>query len=225
VGDVLKALDEHKLAGKTLVIFTGDNGHAKYTGLPALQQAGHDPSGPFRGYKADIFEGGHRVPFVVRWPGHVKAGSSCAETICHTNLLATSAAMLGQKIPDNAGEDSFSILPLLQEKKLDRPAFEAVVHQSAGGMLAIRHGKWKLILGRGEGSSAKQTKNDDDGPPVQLYDLAGDLGETKNVAADHPEIVKRLTDLLQKYIDDGRSTPGPAQKNDVSVPIVRSPKK
>lgn len=224
VGDVLKALDDLKIADNTLVFFACDNGHAKYTGLPALQKAGHESSGPLRGYKADVYEGGHRVPFVVRWPGKVKAGSTCDETICHTNLLATCADILGKNLPDNSGEDSFSILPLLEGKKLEKPAFEAVVHQSAGGMLAIRQGKWKLIFGQGEGSNAKQ-KEDEKGPPMQLYDLSADLGETKNLAMEKPEVVKQLTDLMQRYIDNGRSTPGRKQKNDVNVPLQRAIKK
>jgi len=219
VGDVLKALDELKIAENTLVIFACDNGHAKYTGLPELQKAGHEPSGPLRGYKTDIYEGGHRVPFVVRWPGQTQPGSTCDETICHTNLLATCAEILDVKLPDDAGEDSASIVPLLRGKKLEKPAFEAVVHQSAGGVLAVRQGKWKLIIGHDEGS--KFTAEEAKGAASQLYDLVADLGEKKNVAADNPEVVERLRKLLQKYIDDGRSTPGAAQKNDVKVMIDR----
>jgi len=224
LGEVLKAIDDNKLAENTLVIFTCDNGHAKYTGLPALQKAGHEPSGPLRGYKTDIYEGGHRVPFIARWPGKVKAGTTCDEPICHTNLLATCASIIGKKLPDNAGEDSFSILDLLLGKKLEKPTHPAVVHQSAGGVLAIRQGNWKLIMGPDAGSSAKQV-DPIKGPDVQLYDLARDLGETKNVTGENAEIVKKLREQLQQIIDNGRSNEGPVQTNDGKVPIARPVKK
>ena len=215
VGEILAALTKHGLEDNTLVFFACDNGHAKYTGLPALQKAGHEPSGSLRGYKADIYEGGHRVPFIARWPGHIKAGTTCDETICHTNLLSTCAAILRAKLPDNAGEDSFSILPLLRGEKPGKPTHEAVVHQSSNGVLAIRHGKWKLIFCSGAGSG----NDPDDAPNTQLYDLASDIGETKNLHVDQPEVVKRLMDLLQEYISTGRSTPGKAQRNDLNVPL------
>ena len=224
LGEVLKALDDKKLSEKTLVIFTCDNGHARYTGLPALQKAGHEPSGPLRGYKADIYEGGHRVPFIARWPGKVKAGAVSDEPICHTNLLATCAAILDKKLPDDAGEDSFSILPLLLGTKLEQPTHPAIVHQSAGGILAIRQGNWKLVIGQDAGSNAKQ-KEPVKGPDVQLFDLAKDLGETKNLAEENAEVVKKLRGELQKLIDNGRSNPGLPRNNDVRVPIERPLKK
>jgi arylsulfatase A len=215
VGEVLDALDKHKLTDKTLVFFTCDNGHAGYTGLPALEKAGHKVSGPFRGLKADIWEGVHRVPFIARWPGRIKPGTTCGDTICHTNLLATCAEILGEKVPAEACEDSVSILPLLRGVRLEQPTHDAVVHQASNGTLAIRRGKWKLIVGPPA-----------DRPADQLYDLAADTGETKDVAAAHAEEVKRLTALLEKYIADGRSTPGPARKNDLGVPLrVALPKK
>jgi len=221
VGQVLDALDRHKLADNTLVFFACDNGHARYTGLPALQKAGHEPSGPLRGYKADIWEGGHRVPFIARWPGHVKAGATCDETICHTNLMATCAAILNAKLPDNAGEDSFSILSLLEGERNGKPTHEAVVHHSAGGYFAIRQGEWKLALCPDGGPAAPGKRKDDISnlPPIQLYDLSKDLGERQNVFKEHPEIVERLTRLLEKIAADGRSTPGPKQRNDAKVNV------
>ena len=212
VGEVLRALDQHGLGQKTLVIFTPDNGHATYTGLPGLQKHGHEPSGPLRGYKFDIWEGGHREPFIVRWPGRVKPATVCDETICHTNLMATCAAILGQELPADAGVDSFSILPLLLGEKHAQPTHEAVVHHSGAGGFAIRRGPWKLIAGQdpfqpiGAGKPA----------PDQLYNLAKDLHETKNVAAAHPQIVAELNALLRKYVEQGRSTPGAPRKNDLT---------
>lgn len=213
VGQVLEALDRHQVAGNTLVFFTGDNGHARYTGLPALQKAGHQPSGPWRGYKADIWEGGHRVPFLARWPGKIKAGTTCEETICHTNLLATCAALLGRPLPDDAGEDSGNILPLLRGEK-GLPAFEAVVHQGSDGTLALRRGRWKLVFGPEPGKMAEPAER-----PVQLYDLNADPGEARDVRADHADRVKEMTTLMEKYIAEGRSTAGKARKNDVAVPL------
>ena len=211
VGQVLEALDKHGLAEKTLVVFTCDNGHSKYTGLPALDKAGHQVSGPLRGHKTDIWEGGHRVPFIARWPGKIATGSRCEETICHTNLLATCAEVVGAKLPADAGEDSFSILPLLSGKQPQQPAFPAVVHQAADGTLAIRRGKWKLVLGAAAGEGKQE--------PDQLFDLSADLAESRDVAASHKDEVTALRELLASYIDQGRSTPGVAQKNDTRVPL------
>ncbi|MCE9548560.1 MAG: arylsulfatase [Planctomycetia bacterium] len=225
VGQVLRELDKQSLANNTLVIFTADNGHSPYTGLEALLKHGHHPSGPFRGYKADIWDGGHHVPFIARWPGKVKAGSTCDDTACLCDMLATTADMLGVKLPDNAGEDSTSILPdLLGSAKA--PIHEAIVHQGLHGALAIRQGRWKLEFCRGSNgfdnsrNPAAARVNDKEPPDVQLYDMTQDIGERKNVQGDHPEIVERLTRLLQQYIDAGRSTPGSPQKNDVPVSIV-----
>lgn len=217
VGEVLAALDKHKLSENTLVFFTCDNGHATYTGLPALQKAGHKVSGPLRGYKTDIWEGGHRVPFIARWPGQIKANAECDVTICHTNLLATCAEILEAKLPDSAGEDSVSIVEFLRSEKRDHPPLPAIVHQAANGTLAIRKGKWKLVMGArpGEGKSLA--------PEDQLFDLEADLAETKSVAQEHHDMVTELTALLQSYITQGRSTPGPAGKNDVPVPLRIAP--
>ena len=214
VGEVLSALDKHNLADNTLVMFTCDNGHSAYTGLPALQKAGHSVSGPLRGLKGDIWEGGHRVPFIVRWPGQVKAKTTCDQTICHTNLLATCAEILEAKLPDDAGEDSFSILPLLKDPAAERPAFPFIVHQASSGTLAIRRGKWKLVMGPpGSGAAGDQ-----------LFDLENDLAEARNVAAEQPAVAAELAALLQQAIDKGRTRPGPGAKNDIAVPIrIASP--
>jgi arylsulfatase A-like enzyme len=212
VGEVLAALDKHKLSENTLVIFTCDNGHSSYTGLPALKEAGHSVSGPLRGLKGDIWEGGHRVPFIVRWPGHVLPGATCPQTICHTNLLATCAEIVKAKLPADAGEDSTSIAPLFAGETTEPASFPAVVHQASNGTLGIRRGNLKLVLG--SPATAERPA-----APDQLFDLASDLAETKNIAADQPRVAGELAAHLQKLIDDGRSTPGPAQKNDVAVPL------
>ena len=207
-GEVLQALDRHGLAANTLVYFTTDNGHAAYTGLPELQQHGHEPSGPWRGYKADIWEGGHRIPFIARWPGRIKPKSVCDDTICLNNLLATCADVLGATLPDDAGEDSFSILGPLCGETPDKPSHEAVVHHSGSGVFAIRRGPWKLIEGSGPGREAG-TGDKAASPAGQLYNLRTDPAEKENLYDKHPDVVKELHALLETYRTGGRSRPGP----------------
>ena len=201
VGQVLAALERTRLATNTLVIFTSDNGCSPSAGFGELKAKGHHPSGPWRGHKADIWEGGHRVPFIARWPGHVSAGATTAETICLSDLLATSAALVGAKLPTNAGEDSVSILPALLGEKLPRPLREATVHHSINSQFAIRQGPWKLALCPGSGgwsAPSDQAATKQGLPAVQLYNLADDPGETNNVQAAHPDRVARLTKLLEQ---------------------------
>lgn len=215
IGKVLDALEKAGVAENTLVIFTSDNGCAPYIGAKDLEAKGHFPSGPWRGYKADAWEGGHRVPFIVRWPGTVKPGTTCDQTLCSVDILATLADIWNVKLPATAGEDSVSLLPLLRGG--DKPIHEAVVHHSSSGIFAIRSGAWKLIVGPGSGAA--------NGTPSQLYDLSNDKAETKNIADTHPDEVKRLTTMMERFIAEGRSTPGPAQKNDVAIRLVKMPKK
>jgi arylsulfatase A-like enzyme len=223
VGQVLDALEKAGAGKNTLVIFTSDNGCSPAAGVGELRAKGHNPAGPWRGLKSDIWEGGHRVLFIARWPGHIAAGASNDETICLNDLLATTAALVGAKLPDNAAEDSNNILPALLGEKLRQPLREATVHHSIEGKLAIRQVPWKLALCPGSGGwmSPKDAAATKQGlPAVQLYNLATDPAETTNVQAEHPEVVARLTKLLEKYVADGRSTPRKAQKNDVSVNVL-----
>ncbi len=205
VGRVLAALDDTKLAHDTLVILTSDNG-AHW--LPEdIQKWNHRANGPLRGQKADIWEGGHRVPFIARWPGKIQAGSTSAELICLTDLLATTAALVGTRLPNDAGEDSYNLLPTLLGKKRDGPIREALVHHSADGTFAIRQGPWKLAMALGSHgfSNPKDLEPEPGGPRGQLYNLADDLGETKNLWLQEPKVVARLTALLEKYRKEGRS--------------------
>jgi arylsulfatase A-like enzyme len=225
VGRVLDTLDKTNLAENTLVIFTSDNGMAPYSGAPELEAKGHYPSGEFRGYKADAWDGGHHVPFFARWPGVIRPGAACRQLTCHTDLLATCAEIVGARLLDSAGEDSVSILPLLRGQ--DKPVRQAVVHHSANGKFAIRQGKWKLLFCGGSGGWGGKP-NDAEArkqglPDVQLYDMDADIGERENLQDKHPEIVAQLTTLLQKYVDTGRSTPGAPQKNNVPVDIFKKP--
>jgi len=212
VGQVLDAIEKSGVAKNTLVIFTSDNGCAPYIGVTDLEKMGHYPSGPLRGYKADAWEGGHRVPFVVRWPGVVKPKSSCDQLVHQADLLATFAEIFGTKLPKSAGEDSFSLMSLF--KGGTGPIREHAVSASIGGTPSVRMGQWKYIPARGSGGWGK---GGDQSQPIQLYDLADDLGESRNLAAKNPKQVERMKALLEKLIVQGRSTPGPKQKNDVKV--------
>lgn len=224
LGQVLAALEKNGLVEHTLVMFTSDNGCSPAAKVEELERKGHFPSWRLRGYKADIFDGGHRIPFIARWPGKIKAGTQCVQLACLTDLMATCADIVGAKLPDNAGEDSVSLLPALLGTAT-ASLREVVVHHSVEGRFAIRQGAWKLELCAGsggwsqpkEGAARKQNL-----PRVQLYDMTQDIGERMNLQAEHPELVARLTKLLEKYVADGRSTPGAAQHNDVAVDIWKT---
>jgi arylsulfatase A-like enzyme len=223
VGKVISALQKNGLARNTLLIFTSDNGCSPQADIPELLAKGHNPSYEFRGAKADIFDGGHHIPFIARWPEQIEAGSASDQLICLNDLLATCADMLGQKLPEDAAEDSVSILPALRGRA-KHPLREAVVHHSVNGSFSIRQKNWKLELCSDSGGwSAPQPGSAEAKrlPPIQLYDLSSDIGETTNVQEKHPEIVARLTKLLEKYVADGRSTPGTPQSNTGEVNIWR----
>lgn len=229
VGRLMHALERHGYARNTLVVFTSDNGFAPAADVPDHAQFGHDPSAGFRGAKSDLFEGGHRVPFIARWPATIAAGATSAALIGQWDLLATCAELTGEKLPANAGEDSVSMLPLLRGESAGGSPRAALVHHSATGAFAIREGKWKLLLCADSGGWSYPTttpapwgrpKADDLSglPPFQLYNLANDPAEKNNLAAQHPEIVQRLGRLLRTFVERGRSTPGEPQPVDRSQP-------
>jgi arylsulfatase A-like enzyme len=199
IGQVLDAIEQSGEAANTLVLFTSDNGFAPYVGAKQLEAKGHYPSGPLRGYKFDVWEGGHRLPFIIRWPGVVKAGSVSDQLVHHADLLATLADIWQSPLPANAGEDSHSLLPILRGK--DQSVRETAISCSANGVPGLRVGSWKFIPA----------------PEPQLYDLATDLAESTNRAKEMPERVKEMRQTLETLITQGRSTPGPRQKNDVTV--------
>ncbi|MEO7650436.1 MAG: sulfatase/phosphatase domain-containing protein, partial [Bryobacteraceae bacterium] len=171
-----------------------------------------------RGHKRHLWDGGHHVPFLMRWPVRIKSGSVSNEIVCLTDFMATSAAIAGVTLPASAGEDSCSILPAFAGGNLAKPIREAVVHHSSSGAFAIRQGEWKLILLRGSGDGAPSKA--ESLPPGQLYNLAQDVAEEKNLYNDRPEIVRRLTALLERYKTEGRSAPLIA----AAKPLRRSPR-
>jgi arylsulfatase A len=230
VGAVLDAIKKAGVEGNTLVVFTSDNGpevvEVKTGAYDRLKQYGHASMGPLRGAKRDAWEGGHRVPFVVRWPGKVKAGTTCDEVVCHVDLMATLAAVLGVKLSDDAGVDSVNVLPALLGEERETPLREATVHHSGQGKFAIRKGDWVLIFAPTGDDNAKKGEPDwfrkDRGYTAhtdagELFNLAKDLTQKANQYGNEPDKVKELTALMEKYVADGRSTPGPKQTNDVEI--------
>jgi arylsulfatase A-like enzyme len=220
VGRLLASLDKQGLTENTMVIFTSDNGCSTAANIPELQKAGHEPSYVYRGNKADLYEGGHRVPFLVRWPAQVKPAVSAA-LIGQFDFLATFAEITGAKVPAGMGEDSVSFLPVLLGAK--ESVRQGIVSQSINGSFAIREGNWKLLLSAGSAgwSSPKPGPEEAGLPSVQLYDLSKDPGERKNLQAELPERVASMKAELEKLIARGRSTPGPDLANDVPVELIK----
>jgi arylsulfatase A-like enzyme len=228
VGRLLQVLDEKALAQDTLIVFTSDNGCSPSANFPELLEKGHNPSGRYRGTKADLYEGGHRVPFLVRWPARIRGGQTSSHLVCLTDFMATMAEITGSALPADAAEDSFSFLPVLLGQAAQGPERDALVSHSVGGYFAIREGSWKLCLAPGSGgwSPPRPGKEPKDAPALQLFHLGDDLGETRNLQAEHPEIVARLMQKLETLVVRGRSTPGPDQNNAVPVDLwkKKSPK-
>ena len=229
VGQMLDALQRAGVAENTLVLFTSDNG-PEITGevnpgaYDRIQRYQHHSIDGLRGAKRDLWEGGHRVPFVARWPGRIQPGSVSDETISHVDVMATVAAVLDVKLPESAAVDSVSILPSLLGEKRDGPLREATVHHSASGRFAIRKGDWVLIDAptgddngaRGEPAWLKQQRGyESHSLPGELFNVREDLIERHNQYAERPEVVHELKALLEKYQRDGRSTHGAPQPNDV----------
>ena len=252
LGRVLAALDKHGLAETTLVIATSDHGAAPYAGnirkatpnlIRKLEPLGHYASGIYRGYKFTVYEGGLRVPFLVRWPGTVEPGSKCHGLVGLNDMAATLAELADIELEPDEAPDSISILPLLKSASLPSPRASLVMQSPLA--FAIRHQQWKLALTPGSGArglwgtlpvpeqawgdalrtfgSQPSISDLRKAPFVQLYDLDADVREEKNLAADRPEIAAQLAELLDKTIKDGRSTPGRALENDVpNVPVHRN---
>jgi arylsulfatase A len=200
IGRILKYLEESGLDESTMIVFSSDNG-PENSWRARITEFGHDSSHIYRGGKRDIYEGGHRVPFFVRWPqGIVAPGRSWDNLVGQVDLLATFAELIGTTLPDNTGEDSRSFATVLsnpQAKYLREP----LINHGAGGQFSITDGAWKLVM------PARRSK-------MELYDLADDPGEAKNVIGKHAEQVALLKKKATDIVLDGRSTSGVAQAND-----------
>ena len=218
VGKLLKVVEDAGINDNTIVIFTSDNGCSPAAKIKELVAKGHYPNSIYRGHKADIYEGGHRVPFIVKWPNEIKKGSISDETICLTDLMATFAEIVNDDLKDDEGEDSYSLLPIFKDRPFSSPFREATVHHSIDGSFAIRKENWKLIMCPSSGGWSHPRPRDKEAliglPNVQLYDLSNDPEELSNLESSNPEKVNELKVLLSKYISEGRSTPGAPQKND-----------
>ena len=194
----MKYLDDNELAENTLIVYTSDNG-PENTWKKRIELYDHHSSGIYKEGKRSIYEGGHRVPFLVRWPKGVKAGSTWNDPVCQTDLLATFAEMIGADLPDKAGEDSVSFYAALSGEEQEARA--AMVHHGSNGRFAVRNGDWKLIMPH------KKLR-------LELYNVATDKSESTNVLAKHPEIAAKLEKELTGIVANGRSTKGKAQPND-----------
>ena len=218
VGKVMKALKDAGVDDNTILVFSTDNGCSPQAKFDELQEKGHYPSYIYRGHKADLFDGGHRIPCVVRWPAKIKP-HTVNQTVCLTDFFATFATIADYQLKDSEGEDSYNILPLLLNEKEGDVIREATVHHSINGDFTIRKGQWKLLLSPSSGGWSFPKPGTDDEviktlPLIQLYNMKTDPAEKNNVYAEHPEVVKELKDLMIKYVKEGRSTPGAPQKND-----------
>ena len=213
-GQIIEAVEQAGISENTMIIFTADNGHSHYTGWEDLIAAGHMPSGPFRGHKADIWEGGHRVPFVVKWPGKVQAGSSSDQLLCITDIFATCHQLVSdQPVPEDQAEDSFSFLDLIMGHSTSSSRDHLVSH-SVHGEFAYRKDGWKIVFALPEKSRqesrGKQAK-------VELYHLAHDIAEAADSADQHPQLTEKLTEQLRLVVEGGSSRPGASASNDVEV--------
>ena len=201
IGEILQYLKDNNLDKNTMIVFTSDNGCSPTANFKELREKGHDPSAGFRGTKADIYEGGHRVPFIVKWPGKIKTNSINNTTICLTDFMATCSDLLNTNLQNNLGQDSYSLLPLLTPSKKTAYQRTSTIHHSIDGYFAIRKGDWKLAFCRGSGGWSAPTENQatkNNMPTVQLYNLKEDPSEQNNVQAKYPEIVRALTEELEK---------------------------
>ena len=218
MGQLIETIQKAGIEHNTMVIFTSDNGCSPQANYDLLRSKGHDPSSIYRGHKADIFEGGHRVPFIVKWPETISKNTVSIQTICTTDLMATCAEISDYELMADEAEDSYSLMSLFKQTQEDRPLREATVHHSINGSFAIRQGDWKLILCPDSGGWSAPKPTDkaalDSLPKYQLYDIRTDPGERTNLIDLHPEKAASLKALLISYISEGRSTPGEPQEND-----------
>lgn len=221
VGQIIKAVEALGISENTLIVFSADNGVSPQANLKLLEKKGHFSSSKYRGVKGTLYEGGHRVPFIVKWPKEIKEGLVSDYLTCTTDLLATVAAILNDKLPDDMGEDSKSFLPVLKGKIIKDNCRGAIVHHSDAGYFSIRKDKWKLVFHEGAGSRRTDPKDKPVINPgaLQLFNMEIDEVESTNVAVENPEVVTELKKLMANLILEGRSTPGKKQE---TVPFKKN---
>lgn len=217
VRQILDAIDRNGFESNTLVIFSSDNGCSKAANIGALAKHNHPVSGPLRGSKADLWDGGHRVPFVAKWPGKIAAGAKNDQLICLIDLFATLADVLGTTAPEASCEDSVSFLPALNGQPVETKR-TGIVHHSVSGHFAYRTKDWKLLLARGSGgwSSPNEKQVAEGTQEAQLYKITDDISESANLYSAEPDTAARLLSLLKADVQNGRSTPGVESKNDTN---------
>ena len=221
LGQLLQALRDHGLDDNTLVIFTSDNGCSPEGNFDLLKEHGHDPSAGYRGHKADIYEGGHRVPMIARWPGHLQEGRSTRALACLTDIYSTLEELTEQPRQDLGGEDGFSLLPVFEGQEAS--GREALISHSIDGSFAIRQGPWKLCLAAGSGgwSAPREPLAKKQGlPPMQLFNLDDDPAEEKNLVESNPQVAAELLVLLDQQVQSGRCTPGQQVANDRKIAFL-----
>jgi arylsulfatase A-like enzyme len=209
VGEVMAALDRKGMTDNTLLIFASDNG-PENSAYGHIQEHGHYSMAHLRGIKRDAWEGGHRVPHIARWPGVTTEGSECDQLTSHLDLMATCADFLGVALPEEAGEDSVSQMPLLRGERSPRPF---AVHHSASGKFAVRRGEWVFIdAPSGDDNREPQWFKDERGYtdhdfPGELYNLGEDIAERSNLYGDYPEVVSELSALLVRVKEGSGDDP------------------
>lgn len=221
MGELFAALKEAGVDENTLVFFTSDNGCSPEGNFPKLKEFSHDPSAGYRGHKADIYEGGHRVPLLVRWPKEVRAGQKTQALTCLTDLYETLREITGQPKIDQGGEDSFSLMPVFKGEKSS--ARKTLISHSISGSFSFRQGNWKLCLSAGSGgwSAPKEVSAKQQGlPPMQLFNLKKDRGETRNLVTKLESKANELLGLLNKEVKNGRCSPGKPVSNDRTVTFL-----
>ena len=218
MGELFAAIKEAGVDENTLVFFTSDNGCSNQANFEKLAEFGHDPSAGFRGHKADIYEGGHRVPLIVRWPKGIEAGQNTNAVVCLTDLYSTLQEITSQEKKPDGGEDSFSLLPAFAGKTTTERT--TLISHSIDGSFAIRQGNWKLCLSAGSAgwSAPREADAKKQGLlPMQLYNLKVDKAEQNNLFDQKKGKVKELLELLEKEVSSGRCTPGESVPNDRKV--------
>ena len=221
MGELIKTLKEAGVDDNTLVFFTSDNGCSPEGNFAKLKEFGHDPSAGFRGHKADVYEGGHRVPFIARWPKGIKPGQKTSALACLTDLYETMREITGQPKKDNGGEDSFSLLPAFKGKQ--STSRKTLISHSIGGSFSMRQGDWKLCLSGGSGGWSAPREGDAKKqklPPMQLFNLKDDRGELKNLITQKRSQADQLISLLNEEVERGRSSSGKPVSNDRKVTFL-----